>query len=83
MVWNKRGNTGGGASSGSGGTKRGGSGRTPLNDGERSTTLTCPRCQGEGQIGNPAAEKDEGGTFTGRDLIKCPRCGGSGTVKSK
>jgi hypothetical protein len=80
VVWNKRGNTGGGASSGRDGTKRGGSGRTPLTDSQSSDTLTCPRCLGEKQIGNPAAEQDEDGIYTGRDLQECPRCGGTGGV---
>jgi hypothetical protein len=83
MVWNKRGNTGGGASSGRGGTKRGGSGRTPITDQSSTNLITCPRCLGEGQIGNPAAEQDADGTFTGRDLEECPRCGGEGTVTGK
>jgi hypothetical protein len=79
VAWNKRGNTGGGASSGSGGTKRGGSARTPIVDSGRSS-VDCPRCLGEGQIGNPAAEADEDGVFTGSDLQRCPRCEGKGTV---
>lgn len=79
MKWNKRGNTGGGASSGSGGTKRGGSARTPIAD-SGTDAAGCPRCLGEGQIGNPAAERDVGGVFTGEDLQECPRCAGTGTV---
>lgn len=84
MAWNKRGNAGGGASSGTGGTKRGGSGRTPIDDESTGTagTLTCPRCLGHQQIGNPAAESDEDGVFTGRDLQKCPRCDGTGRVSA-
>jgi hypothetical protein len=80
VKWNKRGNTGGGASSGSGGTKRGGSARTPISGGVDRGVLTCPRCLGEKQIGNPATESDEDGDFTGEDLQECPRCRGKGTV---
>jgi hypothetical protein len=81
VVWNKRGNTGGGATSGRGGTKRGGSARTPI-DGHnpRPPALACTRCQGEGQIGNPAAERDAGDTFSGEDLVTCPDCAGRGTL---
>jgi hypothetical protein len=88
MVWNKRGNTGGGVSSGKDARgrvtiKRGGSGRTPLVDEGPTELIMCPRCLGEGQIGNPAVEQDEDGNYTGRDLQQCPRCGGTGRVKKK
>jgi hypothetical protein len=82
VAWNKRGNTGGGASTGSGGTKRGGSARTPITD-DAGGVLDCPRCLGEKEIGNPAAEQDEDGVFTGRDLQRCPRCNGTGTVRGR
>jgi hypothetical protein len=83
VAWNKRGNTSGGASSGAGGTKRGGSTPTPVVDASPApATLTCPHCLGEGQVGNPVAESDEDGVFTGRDLVQCPRCTGAGTVSA-
>lgn len=56
MVWNKRGNTGGGASSGRSGTKRGGSGKNPVSD--STSTSDCPSCQGVGEVGTPNTEKD-------------------------
>ncbi len=79
----KRGVTGGGSSSGSGGTKRGGSARTSISDGVDLGLLTCPKCRGEKQIGNPAQEQDEDGNYIGEDLVTCPRCNGTGTVKGK
>ncbi len=79
----KRGVTGGGSSTGSGGTKRGGSGRTPISDGVDRGLLTCPKCLGETQIGNPAQEQDKDGNYIGEDLVKCPRCNGTGTVTGK
>ncbi|CAO5186160.1 CR-type domain-containing protein [Frankia sp. AiPs1] len=84
MVWNKRGNTGGGVSSGRSGTKRGGSARTPI-DGRAPgmPPSACPRCQGEGQIGNPAIERDAGEAFSGEDLKRCPDCAGSGRLRGR
>lgn len=82
MAWNKFGNTGGGASSGSGGTKRGGSARTPIVPESRSM-VDCTRCLGQGQIGNPAVETDEDGAFTGEDLQDCPDCDGDGKVTAR
>jgi DnaJ-class molecular chaperone len=80
VVWNKRGNTGGGASSGRDGTKRGGKDYTPEISVDQGT-MTCPRCSGSGEVRRPHVETDEDGGFTGSDQMDCPRCGGSGTVK--
>ncbi len=49
VVWNKRGNTGGGASSGSAGTKRGGKDYTSSRTVDRGT-MTCLRCNGRGTV---------------------------------
>ncbi len=79
VVWNKRGNTGGGASSGSGSTKRGGKDYTASHSVDHGTT-TCPRCSGTGEIVRDHVETDEDGGFSGADRMTCPRCGGEGTV---
>lgn len=96
MGWgsrDKRGNTGGGSSSGKHGQKRGGKAATehpkidsylnkkggPGGDILNQPTQ-CPRCGGQGEIAAPKVEKDEDGTFSGHAMIKCPRCGGKGTL---
>ncbi|KJE19377.1 hypothetical protein FF36_06339 [Frankia torreyi] len=80
----KRGNTGGGSSTGRSGQKRGGSGHTgdPADSVDRGT-LTCPKCLGSGMVGNPAAEQDAGEEFDGASQIRCPRCSGTGQVNAK
>jgi DnaJ-class molecular chaperone len=80
----KRGNTSGGSSTGRSGQKRGGREKTgdPADSVDRGT-LTCPKCLGSGQIGNPAAEQDAGEPFDGASQITCTRCNGTGQVKAK
>ncbi|MCK9895634.1 hypothetical protein [Frankia sp. AgB32] len=80
----KRGNTGGGSSTGRSGQKRGGSGQTgdPADAVDRGL-MTCPKCSGSTKVGAPAAEADGGGVFDGASQIDCPRCGGTGQVKKK
>ncbi|WP_256789878.1 hypothetical protein [Frankia sp. AvcI1] len=66
----KRGNTGGGSSTGRSGQKRGGSGHTgDPGDAIDRGTLTCPKCNGSGKVGAPAAEADEDGMFDGASKI--------------
>ncbi|WP_239310139.1 hypothetical protein, partial [Frankia sp. Cj3] len=82
VVWNKRGNTGGGASSGSGGTKRGGKDYTSSHSVDRGT-MTCPRCSGSGEVERDHVETDGDGGFSGADRMTCLRCNGRGTVASR
>ncbi len=78
MAWNKRGNTRGGASSGSGGTKRGGSGSNPVDAG--TTAADCPTCQGKGETVAPNAERDEDGAYPGAQMTRCTSCNGTGKI---
>ncbi|SNQ51536.1 conserved hypothetical protein [Frankia canadensis] len=96
MVWNKRGNTDGGASSGRGGTKRGGRDPVVRDDSDRdkkkrggSTGDTpvefgeCSACNGKGKVETRTAERDEDGAFDGAAVTDCTACGGEGRVKKK
>ncbi|WP_255649223.1 hypothetical protein [Frankia sp. ArI3] len=93
MVWNKRGNTDGGASSGRGGTKRGG--KPPVvrddsdpdrrkaggNTGDQPVEFgTCSACDGKGEVETGRQEVDEDGRFAGNAVTKCTACSGGGRV---
>jgi hypothetical protein len=79
---NKRGANLGGSSSGTGGTKRGGSAHTAAESIDQGT-LTCPRCDGSGGVGRPTLEADTDGAFAGEHDQKCPRCDGTGRVTAR
>jgi DnaJ-class molecular chaperone len=94
VVWNKRGNTGGGASSGRGGTKRGGKDPVVRDDtdpdrrkkggstGDRPVEFgDCSACNGLGEVEAPRSEVDEDGAFRGAQVVTCTACGGEGKVK--
>lgn len=77
----KRGNTGGGSSTGRSGQKRGGRDYTAdLFVAADHGILTCPSCIGAGEVFAPRQEVDADGPFDGADRTPCPRCGGVGTV---
>lgn len=80
----KRGNTGGGSSTGRSGQKRGGKNYTgDQNKAVDQGVLTCGVCQGSGEVDRPHKEGDEEGAFDGADSMTCGTCGGSGSVKKK
>jgi DnaJ-class molecular chaperone len=78
-IFDKRGASPNGQSSGSDGRKRGGTQHTADNPVDQGP-LTCPRCQGTGSVERPHVETDEDGTFAGNDVQDCPRCDGKGKV---
>ncbi|MCK9876678.1 hypothetical protein MXD61_24275 [Frankia sp. AgPm24] len=93
MVWNRRGNTDGGASSGRGGTKRGGSPPVVRDDGDRHRRKAggdtgdrpvefgdCSTCNGKGEIESGRQEVDEDGRFLGNAVVRCLVCDGTGRV---
>ncbi len=94
MVWNRRGNTRGGASSGTGGTKRGGKAPVIRDDtdpdhrkaggttGDRSVEFgDCSACNGKGKVETRAVERDEDGQFSGAAVTDCAACDGEGRVR--
>ena len=83
MAWNKRGSTGGGASTGRDGVKRGGKGGTTGRNVKEVEFADCPTCNGSGNVVFEQVEADEDGGFSGTQTKTCPTCNGSKRVKKK
>ncbi|WP_322751614.1 MULTISPECIES: hypothetical protein [unclassified Frankia] len=83
MAWNKRGSTGGGASTGRDGVKRGGKDATAKTNVSEVEFADCPTCNGTGKVIFDRVETDEEGNFSGTQERKCSACAGGGKVKKK
>ncbi|EFC78925.1 hypothetical protein [Parafrankia sp. EUN1f] len=81
MAWNKRGSTGGGASTGRDGVKRGGKGGTTGRNVKEVQFADCTTCNGAGKVTRDVVEGDEDGGFTGTQEFDCTSCNGVGRVK--
>ncbi|WP_322759951.1 hypothetical protein [Frankia sp. Cr2] len=83
MAWNKRGSTGGGASTGRDGVKRGGKDATAQTNVSDVEFADCPTCNGSGKVVFDRSEHDEGGGFSGTQERTCDACSGAGKIKKK
>ncbi|OHV42170.1 hypothetical protein BBK14_11145 [Parafrankia soli] len=83
MAWNKRGSTGGGASTGRDGVKRGGKDEVAKTNVKSVEFADCPTCNGAKVVVVDKVESDEDGQFTGTQEKKCGACGGTGKVRKK
>ncbi|WP_322769274.1 hypothetical protein [Frankia sp. Cr1] len=80
MAWNKRGSTGGGASTGRDGVKRGGKDATAGKNVRDVEFADCPTCNGAGKVVFDRSEQDEDGGFSGTQARDCGTCDGTGRV---